>query len=180
MWFEFRSRVQSKANMDINLKDLLHHSCTSHHIQFRLWWRSTALKTVTLSKWKHDSNMTKRLTVSKGIKQELKYLNINHMAQCCLNYSKHSCWHSLNMILMALLTSSVLKLNSGLKRTETLDGLQEFKLQTAKRGRLFLESNKKNFKLPPYFFCPPLHSIITFGDQLLVEKAVEKVNLKNR
>lgn len=33
-------------------------------------------------------------------------------------------------------------------------------------------------KLPPYFFGPPLHSIITFGDQLLVEKAVEKVNLK--
>lgn len=31
-----------------------------------------------------------------------------------------------------------------------------------------------------YFFSPSLHAIVTFGHKLLVEKAVEKMNLRER
>lgn len=32
----------------------------------------------------------------------------------------------------------------------------------------------------PYFLSPSLHAIVTFGHKLLVEKAVEKMNLRKR
>lgn len=34
-----------------------------------------------------------------------------------------------------------------------------------------------NVKLATYFFSPSLHSVIALGHQLLVEEAVEKMNL---
>ncbi len=40
--------------------------------------------------------------------------------------------------------------------------------------------NSKLFQLPPYFFRPSLHTVVTLGNQLLVEKAVEKMNLRER
>lgn len=35
-----------------------------------------------------------------------------------------------------------------------------------------------SFPFPPYFFCPSLHTVVTLSNQLLVEKTVEKMNLR--
>lgn len=41
-------------------------------------------------------------------------------------------------------------------------------------------SKLDTFPVPPYFLSPSLHTIITLGNQLLVEKAVEKMNLREK
>lgn len=38
----------------------------------------------------------------------------------------------------------------------------------------------KLLNLHPYFFSPSLHTLVTLGNKLLVEKAVEKMNLRYR
>lgn len=35
-----------------------------------------------------------------------------------------------------------------------------------------------SWPFPPYFFRPSLHTVVTLSNQLLVEKTVEKMNLR--
>lgn len=38
----------------------------------------------------------------------------------------------------------------------------------------------ESVKSPPYFFSPSLYTIVAFGHKLLMEKAVEKMNLREK
>lgn len=59
------------------------------------------------------------------------------------------------------------------------DPTETFKVTESSFLQLPVKTDSNEAKCP-YFLGPSLHAIVTFGHKLLVEKAVEKMNLRER